>query len=416
MNQTNERSVGANSATPPALPSTHVYAAEPVTEGMPPAWNRQMLGYAQADRPRPKLWTTVGVLSIIFALLGGFSVLSTPTVYSALALSLLIQPVPAPPPVVVTAVPLEAAPAGDPQEGAAAATPAGVPGTGEASTADQGTGQPGAPLPMTPGVGGLPSTLTGVPIDGASLTAGELALVTTTLTQLFNPPLSPADQARLSAALSASKLPISRPADGSPLTAAVISGQVAGSGAPGTMLIFNGMGTLTVHPTEVSVTVQDPSWTQTEIRSFYANGSKTQIVQTNGFRGSRQLSGGVVVPAIVVEVAMMLLAVVLLIAGILVFTGSRHALATHRIWAWVKIGVVIVSTVPAYLLISLIVSASSSTITTTAIDGGVTTTGSNEPTGLLIGYVAASALISLAYPVAVLLVTRRRSVREYCAQ
>jgi hypothetical protein len=115
---------------------------------------------------------------------------------------------------------------------------------------------------------------------------------------------------------------------------------------------------------------------------------------------------GAVTMAIVDAVGGLLLAILLLIAGILVLRQSPRARKLHLLYACIKIPLVILGVIGWTWIIHDVVSG---------IQQSVGATASTAATKPMAGFTIAFAVVALIYPIALLIVMNTRSVKDYYA-
>ena len=242
-----------------------------------------------------------------------------------------------------------------------------------------------------------------------SITAEDADVIVRALSALQA--LSPADQTRLAAALQQADIPLAPPPAGEPWSQQQVAAQVTGTSGGLSVTYMIGGGTIQVDPAQIQfVAGGGGGFSTTTI------GTSGQVTSFNmGSNPFGALRAGPLIASFATEVVNLGLAVMLLVAGIATLRASARSPALHRWWAWLKLVVIPIATAvgiwQAYSFMS------GFAMTTTQTTGGMTVTapviGAGPLAWMMIIPSVLVAMIACIYPIAVLIVFRTRTVREY---
>lgn len=139
---------------------------------------------------------------------------------------------------------------------------------------------------------------------------------------------------------------------------------------------------------------------------LFSSSTGAMFAGAGGAGPSFKINHGAIAMVIVDAVGGLLLAILLLIAGILVLKQSPRGRKLHLIYALVKIPIVILGVIGWTWIIRDIVSAIQTSV------GATAPMSSAKP---MAGFTIAFAVVALIYPIALLIVMNTRSVKEYYA-
>lgn len=231
-----------------------------------------------------------------------------------------------------------------------------------------------------------------------SLTQEQADLIAAAMAE--RQPLKAADQAALAQALMLAELPLAPPADGE-WTADHVNQQISyvsswSDNSSGSVSFSFGGGDITISGASVTINVYNSNGSS---QTTVTNGAVTTN-STSTFAPQTAFTGpgrGIIALGLASLLLSLGLAALLLIAGIQTVRGVPSGRVLHLCWAWPKLAAAALAAVANYWFWSASYFAF----------GAV---GTN---GVVLGVTGAMFAISIAWPVAVLLILRSRSMRAY---
>jgi hypothetical protein len=224
--------------------------------------------------------------------------------------------------------------------------------------------------------------------------------------------LATPDQARLSAAIQQSDIPLAPPPLGQAWTQAHVTQQLtSGVSTAGSATYTFPTGTITMSGREIVIAVASAGG-GISTTTIGTGGTATFRMPSNPFGG---FSLAIVGAGIATEAVGLGLAILLLTAGIATLRASPRAPGLHRWWAWLKIPAVVASTAVGIWMAFSLFDSFDMTATQTN-PGGATTvvTPPFQSMGWLMLIPAIlMGLIGCVYPVVVLFLLRSKTFREY---